>query len=460
MGEMDADHDATVQHEARAAARAALRWVIGAGVAVAGGMTWPQSRAPGAPVTDDLYFGTAGILAALAEARLGGLTEFDDYARAAAFRLRQIAARSASDDRSVCAFELEPDMDVPDLSLYTGLSGVAAALHMWAGASGDEQAEDAARELVRTISARAAVERRHLRWHDLMSGKAGVLLILVTLGNTGAQEASIDAGQGSGQVAADLADQLIADARWIDGLPDWFPRRDLHVFQPNFSHGLAGIGYAFAAAGHALARPDLLDIATLAARRLIQLGTQPDGTLAVPHSIPPADPRAPVSYGWCHGATGTLRLFELLDRAQPGAGWSGYAAASRQAVRASGLPARLYPGFWDNLGQCCGTAGVGEMALDHYQQTGDKDWLGWAEALAVDVLNRSSTDESGVTWAHTEHRLDPPDVEPAVGFMQGAAGIASWLLRLSRVQRDGPDAAAIWWPDRPAIWLPDRPAIR
>jgi uncharacterized protein YyaL (SSP411 family) len=153
-------------------------------------------------------------------------------------------------------------------------------------------------------------------------------------------------------------------------------------------------------------------------------------------------------------------LFELLDRAQPGAGWSGYAAASRQAVRASGLPARLYPGFWDNLGQCCGTAGVGEMALDHYQQTGDKDWLGWAEALAVDVLNRSSTDDSGVTWAHTEHRLDPPDIEPTVGFMQGAAGIASWLLRLSRVQADGPDAAAIWWPDRPSIWCPDRPAIR
>ncbi len=443
---MDADHDATVQHEARAAARAALRWVAGAGVAVAGGMTWPQTRAPGAPITDDLYFGTAGILAALAEARLGGLAEYDDYARAAANRLRQIAARSASDDQSVCATELEPDMDVPDLSLYTGLSGVATALHMWATASGDDQAENAAQALVRTIAARAAVERRQLRWDDLMSGKAGVLLILVTLPGTAAQ-----GNAGVRQVAADLADQLIADAQWIDGLPDWYPRRDQHVFQPNFSHGLAGIGYAFAAAGRALARPDLLDIATLAARRLIQLGTQPDGSLAVPHSIPLADPRAPVSYGWCHGATGTLRLFELLDRAQPGAGWSGYAGACRRAVRASGLPARLYPGFWDNLGQCCGTAGVGEMALDHYQRTGDKDWLGWAEALAVDVLNRSVTDESGVTWAHTEHRLDPADVEPAVGFMQGTAGIASWLLRLSRVQREGPDAAVTWWPDRPAI---------
>lgn len=439
MGRMDADHDATVQHEARAAARAALRWVTDAGAEAAGGMTWPHTRAPGAPVTDDLYFGTAGVLAALAEARLGGLTEFDDHALAAAGRLRQIAARSADVDESVCATELEPDADVPDLSLYTGLGGVAAALHMWGAASGDEQADNAARALVRTIAARAAAERGQLRWHDLMSGTAGVLLILVTLPG------------GSGQAAADVADQLIADAQWIDGLPDWYPRRDQHVFQPNFSHGLAGVGYALAAAGRTLARPDLLDIAALAARRLIQLGTQPDGSLAVPHSIPLADPRAPVSYGWCNGATGTLRLFELLDRAQPGGGWSRYADACRQAVRTSGLPARLYPGFWDNLGQCCGTAGVGEMALDHYQRTGDKDWLAWAETLAVDVLNRSITGESGVTWAHTEHRLDPPDVEPAVGYMQGTAGIASWLLRLSRVQRDGPDAAVAWWPDRPAI---------
>lgn len=444
MGGVDADHDATVQHEARAAARAALRWVTSCGVVVAGGMTWPQTRAPGAPLTDDLYYGTAGVLAALAEATLGGLTEFDDYARAAADRLRQIAAGAANDDQSVCATELEPDVDVPDLSLYTGLSGVAAALHIWAAASGDEHAEYAARALVRTIASRAAAERQQLRWHDLMSGKAGVLLTLVTLPDA---EAAAEVGH----TAADLADQLIADAQWIDGLPDWYPRRDLHVFQPNFSHGLAGIGYAFAAAGRKLARPDLLDIAALAARRLIQLGTQPDGSLAVPQSIPLADPHAPVSYGWCHGGTGTLRLFELLDRVQPGAGWSGYAGAFRRAVRASGLPARLYPGFWDNLGQCCGTAGVGEMALDHYQQTGNKDWLAWAEALAVDVLNRSISDESGVTWAHTEHRLDPPDVEPATGFMQGTAGIASWLLRLSRVQRDGPDADAISWPDRPAI---------
>ena len=434
---METDHDATVQHEARAAARAALRWVTDAGVSVNGAMTWPSTRAPGAPLSDDLYFGTAGILAALAEAKLGGLTEFDYYAGAAAERLRQLA-HLAADDVRVCASELEPETDEPDLSLYTGLGGVAVALHMWAQVSGDEKADLDARALVRAIGARAAAERTQLRWYDLMSGQAGIMLVLVTLGD-----------QSIRQAASDLADQLISEAQWIDGLPDWYPRRDLQVFQPNFSHGLAGIGFAFAVAGRVLGRADLLDIAIYAARRLIQIGARPDGTLAVPQSIPIANPQAPLSYGWCHGATGTLRLFEQLDQIQPEASWAQYAQASRQGVRSSGLPARLFPGFWDNLGQCCGTAGVGEMALDRYQQTGDKEWLAWAETLAVDVLNRSINDESGVRWAHTEHRQDPPELEPAVGFMQGTAGIASWLLRLIRVQHDGPGAATIWWPDRP-----------
>jgi hypothetical protein len=143
-----------------------------------------------------------------------------------------------------------------------------------------------------------------------------------------------------------------------------------------------------------------------------------------------------------------LRLFQQLDRLRPGQGWADQAESSRRAVRASGLPARLYPGFWDNLGQCCGTAGVGEIALDRYQESGDAQWLAWARVLAGDVLDRRMQDAAGVRWPNTEHRLDPPERAPALGLMQGAAGIASWLLRLHRVERDGVTARRLQWPDR------------
>ncbi len=68
---------------------------------------------------------------------------------------------------------------------------------------------------------------------------------------------------------------------------------------------------------------------------------------------------------------------------------------------------------------------------------------------ASEVLERCIADEAGVRWSHTEHGVSPPELEPAVGWMQGAAGIASWLLRLARVERDGASARRISWPDRP-----------
>lgn len=425
--------------QASDAAMAALRWVTAAGIAVDGTMTWPESLAPGAPLADDLYAGTAGILAALAEARLSGITDFDDHARAAVRRLRSLTGASADAGSPAAAASCAQARQGPDTGLYTGLSGAAAALHMWALVSGDPDARDGARATVRAIADIAAATRPVSEWRDIIAGEAGVLLVLAELGDADVR-----------QIASDVADQLIAEARWIDGLPDWYPRADEPVFMPNFSHGLAGIGYALATASAALRRPDLLDVALLAGERLVRLGARPDGMIAVPHSVPTADPDTAVCFGWCHGPTGTLRLFQLLEHGQPGHGWAGYAEACRRAVRSSGLPARLYPGFWDNLGQCCGTAGVGEMALDRYQETGEAEWLGWAVTLAEDVLDRRIADEAGVRWSHTEYRRDPPDLEPYVGWMQGAAGIAGWLLRLVRVRTEGTSAAQLWWPDRPA----------
>ncbi|HUZ57030.1 MAG TPA: lanthionine synthetase LanC family protein [Streptosporangiaceae bacterium] len=433
---MHGSSDASWEGQASDAAIAALRWVTSAGIAVDGGMAWREYTAPGTPICDDLYAGTAGVLAALAEARLSGITDFDDYARAAVRRLRSVASASAGS--SATATDPAQAASVPNTGLYTGLSGMAAALHMWALVSGDPDARDGASAVVTAISGIAASTRPVSEWRDIIEGEAGVLLVLAELGDAGDK-----------RVASDIADQLVSQARWIDGLPDWYPRADHPVFLPNFSHGLAGIGYALAAASTALGRPDLLEVALLAGQRLVGLGSRPDGAIAVPHSIPLADPDVPVCFGWCHGPAGTLRLFQLLDQQQPGRAWAGYAEACRRAIRSSGLPARLYPGFWDNLGQCCGTAGVGEMALDRYQETGDADWLGWAVTLAQDVLNRRIADESGVRWSHTEHRLDPPDLEPDAGWMQGAAGIASWLLRLARVGEEGVGATKLWWPDHP-----------
>jgi lantibiotic modifying enzyme len=427
------------------AAREALGWVTGAAVPADGGATWPETRAAGAPASDDLYGGTAGVLVALTEARLSGIADFDDHAQAAAGRLRTLIAARAGANAAQEAPDIRAASDATDFGLYSGLGGYVTALGAWASVSGDGPTAAAARDGVRSIADAAEGGQPLSTFRDLLSGDAGILLVLVGMG-----------GAAAGPAAAMIGDRLIAEAEWPDGEPDWRANEETPCSLPNFSHGAAGIAYALATASGPLARPNFLDIALSAGRRLVRLGSRPDGTLAVPHSIPQQAWSAPVSYGWCHGPSGTVRLFDLLDRLRPGDGWAEHAAASRLAVRESGLPARLYPGFWDNLGQCCGTAGVGEMALDRYQETGDPQWLAWAGTLAADVLGRCIRDQAGIRWSQTEHKASPPELEPAVGWMQGAAGIAGWLLRLARLQQDGPSAARVWWPDRSSGPCPSR----
>jgi hypothetical protein len=220
---------------------------------------------------------------------------------------------------------------------------------------------------------------------------------------------------------------------------------DREYLMPGFSHGTAGAAYALAAAGRALHRRDLVDVATRGAEAILAAGDRPGGW-AVPLAIPPRPGRPEVNYGWCHGPAGTARLFVLLDEIDPQPRWQHAIDACLGTLRGSRLPARLYPGYWDNLARCCGTAGVGQFLLDRYQATGDTALLDWAGALAADVAARALTTPPGVSWSNTEHTRTPPELAPEPGFMQGAAGIAGWLSRLhalrarpaSPVARPGP----------------------
>src|ERR1700684_3214386 len=142
----------------------ALRWVAEAAVAADGGATWPLTRRPGAATADDLYDGTAGVLMAFAQARLSGITRFDEPARAAAGRLRYLARSGWVGDPAGQGGYLagrpadlagrpaelarrptdvtgraEDEREAPDLSLYVGLSGIVTALRTWADVAGDAE---------------------------------------------------------------------------------------------------------------------------------------------------------------------------------------------------------------------------------------------------------------------------------------------------------------------------------
>jgi Lanthionine synthetase C-like protein len=263
--------------------------------------------------------------------------------------------------------------------------------------------------------------------------------------------------------AAELADLAVditmAEREELPTGLDWsfVPRRFLvepRGQMPNWSHGLAGVAGTLAAAGTTLERRDLVDAARLGAEHLVTLADTSDGGLRVAHVLPLYDDLDTFTYTWCHGPAGTSLLFAALDRAgvPEVAGRTPYdwERACLHSLKVSGIPERRYPGFWDNDGRCCGTAGVGDVVLNVWQRHGVDDDLAFAVTLADAIVDRAIDDGEHSYWRFVEHRNDDPLLPPGPGWMQGAAGIAAYLYRLARVLEQGRDADAVarmdtWW---------------
>ena len=116
-------------------------------------------------------------------------------------------------------------------------------------------------------------------------------------------------------------------------------------------------------------------------------------------------------------------------------------------VTHSGLPARLRPGFWDNTGRCCGTAGVLALACDRHVEQADEPTF--ADILTTDLDNRATIDARGARWSNYEHRVTPEHADPRTGWAMGNAGIIRELLRYARIHDSQDPGCAITWPNHP-----------
>ena len=199
---------------------------------------------------------------------------------------------------------------------------------------------------------------------DLIAGTAGIVLTAVWAGGEHAEAIATTGGE----ALLRAADRTEAGLDWAMVPGD--PSRG-----PNYSHGTAGVATALAVAGTALGRPDFVDAARpgrpapacrrLARRRRVHR--------AAHHPARPRREVEPVTYTWCHGPAGTSHLFAALAHAGvaevAGLGVAELRRRCLHSILTSGVPQRLRPGFWDNDGRCCGTAGVGDVLLDAAQDS-------------------------------------------------------------------------------------------
>src|SRR5262249_17562547 len=127
--------------------------------------------------------------------------------------------------------------------------------------------------------------------------------------------------------------------------------------------------------------------------------------------------------------------------------WMDWVRKCANGIMESGLPDRRTSGFWNNVSQCCGSAGVAEFFLDLYRLTGERRYLAFSQRMADDFLGRATHDAQGGAWVQAEHRVKPDLLIAQTGYMQGAAGIGVGLLHLDAGLRGM----------KPPIRLPDNP---
>lgn len=402
----------------------AARWIRSSAIQAEQGVAWPADPRDPKSVGTDLYNGTPGVVLFFLEAyRSTGDQSYLKDARAGADYL------------------LAKPSEEKETGFYEGIAGIAFVLEETFKATLEDKYRQGMLNCLRLLRKRAVKAGSGIEWGDttdIISGSAGTGLFLLyaakELKDSSAHELAILAGRR----LTELGRPEAGGRKWA--MNARFPR-----LMPNFSHGTAGVAYFLATLYAETKKKEFLD-AAMAGARYLQAVAKTDGDVClIFHNEP--DGKDLYYLSWCHGPAGTARLFYRLYQITGDRTWMDWVKKAARAEMKSGIPEKQTPGFWNNVSQCCGSAGVAEFALSLHRITGDREYLDFARRVTVNLLSRATRNESGLKWIQAEHRVKPDLLVAQTGYMQGAAGIAAWLLHLDAFERG--KKASIVFPDSP-----------
>ncbi|MFT6432280.1 MAG: lantibiotic modifying enzyme [Candidatus Azotimanducaceae bacterium] len=205
---------------------------------------------------------------------------------------------------------------------------------------------------------------------------------------------------------------------------------------PNFAHGGAGVGYFLADLYRETKHENYLEAAVSAAEYVkTRTVTAGDGIL-VCHTEE-QQPPSTFYLGVCHGPAGTGRFMYLLGQITGDGQYMNWIGANFKGLLSTGAPTKRSKGLWQNYSQCCGDAGIGDYALFLHHATGDDSYLNYAKQTAEQIVSQGNH-APGLCWQTAEHRDRRDFLESQTGYMQGAAGVASFLLHLDSVLANKP----------------------
>lgn len=413
----------------RDAAILAARWIRTCAIADASGKTWLPDPADKRRMDNSLYAGTAGI------------TLF--YLEIYRMMNDQVALEEGKQGADYLLATLDKEKQA---GLYDGMAGIGFTLNEAFKITKQKKYRDGAVRCVAWLKEHAAKTGNGVQWNvstDILSGSAGIGLFLLYAAKEKLTPDSRDLAVQAGQRLLERAQPEAGGLKWKrdDSTPGQMP---------NFSHGTAGVAYFLATLYSETRQKSFLEAAVAGAKYLQSVADRTGDGCLIFHDD--AEGKNLTYLGWCHGPAGTARLFTRLHKVTGDSMWLDWVKRSAKSVLTSGIPEKETPGFWKNVGQCCGTAGVAAFFLDLYRVVRDKAYLDFARRLTDSLLAKGTPDKDSsgndtMKWVHAEYRTKPEQRAAQSGYMQGAAGIGMCLLQMDAFERGKP----------PGIRLPDNP---
>ena len=399
-------------------------WIRASAVQTEDGTTWPAVPGDNATINNALYSGTPGVVLFFLDAfyASGDRGYLNDARMGADYLLATLEEEKGA-------------------GLYVGLSGIGYCLEETYKATEEGKYRRGTERCFDLLNEWAEEMEDGIQWGettDIISGNAGIGLFLLYLAKEWQDESVL-------AMVKRVGDRLLAVGLPADVGTKWAMDPQYPRLMPNFSHGTAGIAYFLASLYRKTMERKYLDGALAGAAYLKSVAHTDDEGCLIFHHEPEGEDL--FYLGWCHGPVGTARLFYRLFQITKAEEWMEWVEKGARSILDSGIPDREVPGFWNNVGICCGSAGVAEFFLSLYQVTEKPEYLDFAKELTEQIMKEATRDESGMWWVHAEHRSRPDFLQAQTNLMQGAAGIGLWLLRLEEHERDLP----------PLVILPDNP---
>ncbi len=407
----------------------AARWIARSRQITEHGLAWPANPLDPKSVGLDLYNGMPGVV--LFQLELFNATKDPTYLR---------DAESAADHLLALLPAQGPDSEA---GLYTGLAGIAYVLDAVARTTGQKKRREGAAHAFALLTGRAKKvgSTEGIEWNevsDIIAGSAGIgLTLLDRYRRTGAHDL-LESAKAAGRRLIEIGSPEEGGLTWL--MSPTFKRN-----MPNFSHGTAGVSYFLATLYGETHEQAFLDAALAGAKYLQSIATVKDGATTIRHHD--GDGKDLYYLSWCHGPVGTARLFYRLSEVTGDDQWLEWLRSLSKGITTSGIPEQRTPGFWNNVGQCCGNTGVSEYFLDLHRIYHDLRSLDFARRVTANTLARATEDGDGIKWIQAENRVEPQNLVAQTGLMQGAAGIGLYFLRLDAFERK----------KKPSVRLPDSP---